>query len=428
MQGHDEYIVNHSGDVIVEGLFEGIDTVYASVSHSLSENVETLTLTGAAAIDGSGNDGPNTINGNQSDNRLSGGGGNDTLYGGAGSDTLDGGADNDWLDGGVGSDIYLFDRGSGEDRINEADRSTAARASLDVVILGAGIRQDDLHVSRNRWDDLILNVVGSPDQLRLSGWFSEAGSAIEQIRFHDGTEWDPGKLNELSAMATRHDDYLVGTRAADRLEGLAGDDTYVVNHYGDVIVEKRGEGVDTVMSSVSFSLTPELERLELTGNGNIDGLGNAGANHILGNWGRNVLDGGAGDDYLAGGGGGDTYLFGKGSGNDIIDISDGDGNDDDRVRIGAGVSTQQIWLRRVEEDLELSLFESGDKLSVKDWFDHHSKRWDRMELSNGRWLGAHEVDALVSAMATFAPPPAGQAALPSAYQAALGTLIATSWH
>ncbi len=428
LQGHDEYIVNHSGDVIVEGLFEGIDTVYASVSHSLSENVETLTLTGAAAIDGSGNDGPNTINGNQSDNRLSGGGGNDTLYGGAGSDTLDGGADNDWLDGGVGSDIYLFDRGSGEDRINEADRSTAARASLDVVILGAGIRQDDLHVSRNRWDDLILNVVGSPDQLRLSGWFSDAGSAIEQIRFHDGTAWDPGKLNELSAMATRHDDYLVGTRAADRLEGLAGDDTYVVNHYGDVIVEKRGEGVDTVMSSVSFSLTPELERLELTGNGNIDGLGNAGANHILGNWGRNVLDGGAGDDYLAGGGGGDTYLFGKGSGNDIIDISDGDGNDDDRVRIGAGVSTQQIWLRRVEEDLELSLFESGDKLSVKDWFDHHSKRWDRMELSNGRWLGAHEVDALVSAMATFAPPPAGQAALPSAYQAALGTLIATSWH
>ncbi len=428
LQGHDEYIVNHVGDVIVEALFEGIDRVYASVSHTLSDNVESLTLTGTMAIDGSGNEGPNSINGNQGDNRLSGGGGNDTLHGGAGSDTLDGGPDNDWLDGGTGSDIYLFGRGSGEDTINEADRSAAARASMDVVLLGPGIAQDDLHVSRNRWDDLILNVVGTPDKLMLSGWFAEAGSAIDQIRFRDGAVWNAAKLTERSAVATRHDDYLVGTGGPDRLEGLAGDDTYVVNHAGDVIVEKRGEGVDKVMSSVSFTLTPELEHLELTGNGDIDGRGNAGANRILGDWGRNVLDGGAGDDYLAGGGGGDTYLFGPGSGTDIIDINDGDGTDDDRIRMGAGVIEQQIWLSRVDEDLELSLFASGDKLSFKEWFADGSKRWDRIELSNGRWLGAPEVDALVSAMAAFAPPLVGQAALTSSYQAALGAVIAASWH
>lgn len=193
-------------------------------------------------------------------------------------------------------------------------------------------------------------------------------------------------------------------------------------------MEKRGEGVDKVMSSVSFILTSELEHLELTGTGDIDGRGNAGANRLLGNWGRNVLDGGAGDDYLAGGGGGDTYLFGPGSGTDIIDINDGDGADDDRIRIGAGVLEQQIWLRRVEEDLELSLFASGDKLSFKEWFADDSKRWDRMELSNGRWLGAPEVEALVSAMAAFAPPPTGQATLTPGYQTALATVITTSWH
>jgi hypothetical protein len=96
--------------------------------------------------------------------------------------------------------------------------------------------------------------------------------------------------------------------------------------------------------------------------------------------------------------------------------------------MGAGVIEQQIWLRRVDEDLELSLFASGDKLSFKEWFADDSKRWDRMELSNGRWLGAPEVDALVSAMAAFAPPLVGQAALTSSYQTALGAVIAASWH
>lgn len=76
---------------------------------------------------------------------------------------LDGGVDNDWLDGGVGSDIYLFDCGSGEDRINEVDCSIVVRVFLDVVILGVGICQDDLYVFCNCWDDLIFNVVGSFD-------------------------------------------------------------------------------------------------------------------------------------------------------------------------------------------------------------------------------------------------------------------------
>lgn len=150
--------------------------------------------------------------------------------------------------------------------------------------------------------------------------------------------WDLGKLNEFFVMVIWYDDYFVGICVVDWFEGLVGDDIYVVNYYGDVIVEKCGEGVDMVMSSVSFSLMFELEWLELIGNGNIDGFGNVGVNYIFGNWGRNVFDGGVGDDYFVGGGGGDIYFFGKGFGNDNIDISDGDGNDDDCVRIGVGVS------------------------------------------------------------------------------------------
>ncbi|MCA2621439.1 MULTISPECIES: Calx-beta domain-containing protein [unclassified Microcystis] len=75
------------------------DTITAAVTTTLAANVENLTLTGAAAINGTGNAGNNVITGNTANNLLNGGGGNDTLNGGAGIDTLTGGA---------GNDVFLF--------------------------------------------------------------------------------------------------------------------------------------------------------------------------------------------------------------------------------------------------------------------------------------------------------------------------------
>ncbi|OPF17872.1 hemolysin [Microcystis aeruginosa KW] len=75
------------------------DTLTAAVTTTLAANVENLTLTGAAAINGTGNAGNNVITGNTANNLLNGGGGNDTLNGGAGLDTLTGGA---------GNDVFLF--------------------------------------------------------------------------------------------------------------------------------------------------------------------------------------------------------------------------------------------------------------------------------------------------------------------------------
>ncbi|NCR53510.1 MAG: hemolysin [Microcystis aeruginosa L211-07] len=75
------------------------DTLTAAVTTTLAANVENLTLTGTAAINGTGNAGNNVITGNTANNLLNGGGGNDTLNGGAGLDTLTGGA---------GNDVFLF--------------------------------------------------------------------------------------------------------------------------------------------------------------------------------------------------------------------------------------------------------------------------------------------------------------------------------
>ena len=88
----------------------------------LSAFIENLTLTGTAAINGTGNGLINTLNGNSAANVLDGGDGNDTLNGNAGNDVLIGGlgidtlygrADDDRLFGGAGAD--RLDGGTGAD-------------------------------------------------------------------------------------------------------------------------------------------------------------------------------------------------------------------------------------------------------------------------------------------------------------------------
>jgi len=99
--GNDTYYVNKSGDKAYEKAGEGRDKVNSSISYSLSgQDVENLSLSGSAKINGTGNGLDNVLAGNSGSNTLKGQGGNDTLNGNGGKDVL-------W--GGSGSDAFVFD-------------------------------------------------------------------------------------------------------------------------------------------------------------------------------------------------------------------------------------------------------------------------------------------------------------------------------
>src|SRR6478735_6708623 len=71
--GNDTYVVDDQGDIVSESTDAGSDTVRASISYALTDDVENLVLTGTANLSGTGNALANTLTGNAGDNILDGG-------------------------------------------------------------------------------------------------------------------------------------------------------------------------------------------------------------------------------------------------------------------------------------------------------------------------------------------------------------------
>ena len=294
--GSDTYVVDNPGDVLDIVAFEsGEDDVISSISYTLlvkdidgslhAYSLRNLTLSGSAAIDGTGNGEDNLLVGNDAANRLDGAGGADTMKGGGGNDIYIVQGRLVWNGGSftaVPDDIVIEAPGAGVDLV----KSSAS------FVLGPNI------------ENLILTA-----------------PAPQQDGAIDGTGNGLANVITGNAFANR----IEGGGGADVMKGGAGDDFYTVDTAGDKVVERAGEGIDTVSSSVTYRLTDNVEILALKGSAAVNGTGNALNNLIEGNGAANILKGLGGDDTLAGllgadsldGGAGNDFLFG-GAGKDLL--------------------------------------------------------------------------------------------------------------
>lgn len=145
--GNDTYIVDNSGDLVMELGSSGIDEVQSSVSYNLMQawHVENLVLSGGSALNGSGNWLDNVITGNGAANVLDGNRGNDTLDGGAGNDTLI---------GGLGDDVLVWDA---------ADGSVQGGAGTDTLrIEGGGVALDLTAIANTVITDIeLIDLTGT---------------------------------------------------------------------------------------------------------------------------------------------------------------------------------------------------------------------------------------------------------------------------
>jgi Ca2+-binding RTX toxin-like protein len=287
----------------------------------------------------------------------------------------------------------------------------------------------DVKLWRNG-DHLVMQIAGTSDQLTVYYWFwqDRPDNMVEQIRFADGTVWDPAAIKQMVLTGGGGLDSLVGYATDDVLQGLAGkdtlwgrsgndrldggtgadamygetgDDTYVVDDAGDLVVEALNAGVDTIEAAVTYSLPANVENLTLTGQSASNATGNELGNVLIGNSSANVMDGGIGNDTLKGGLGNDTYRLNPGWGHDVISENDSTPGNVDTVLFGGAVHPLDLVLKRSGDNLIVAQHPAGDEVIVQGWYGGGAYQTEMIQAGDGSRLLGTQVDGLIQAVASY---------------------------
>jgi Ca2+-binding RTX toxin-like protein len=315
--GDDVYIVGASSGAITENSGGGTDTVVSSVNYTLGANVENLTLT-AGGLTGIGNGDANTFVGSSGSDTLIGLDGNDTYY------------IQNWTDQVVeGSGV-----GSGTDTIiSTISYALTLAPNVENLTLTDGtgatiaVGNDSDNVLTGNALDNILNGLGGADTMiggdgNDSYVVDNVGDVVIEtgIRTMHNNNADTIYLWNVNNYTVADGvENLIFRSTNLSVNGNALDNTYTVIDATDRVVEAANGGNDTVVSSVTYTLDANVENLTLTGFAAINGTGNSGDNILRGNGGINVLTGlGGNDTYYVGAGDTVSEAAGPAGGIDTI--------------------------------------------------------------------------------------------------------------
>ncbi|MEA2879899.1 MAG: hypothetical protein QOF14_5095, partial [Hyphomicrobiales bacterium] len=386
----------------------------------------------------------------------------DTIDGGAGNDRLEGGngSDNYIFTLGYGQDVisdFSTNILAGND-----DRVTfgAGIAPQDLVITRVGASDVRLSVSGTT-DSLTIE-----GQFNY-GVFNIRDHEIESFVFAGGMTWTPADLrvNYLLHAGTAGNDTIQGFWSDDLLDGGAGNDALSGGDGSDTYRFAAGGGQDVIdenvflvvyadndvvefgagITAANTLLARSGEDLIVTFSGSSDQLTvtgqfghagwssgwhdietfrftdgtvwtdaqvrdkllqqakTAGNDTITGFYTADTLDGGAGNDTLRGVGGGDTYLFGKGSGQDVIQETYGSPYEDqpDTVLFNANTARSEVTFQIVGNDLRITIAGTSDTLTIEGHAAGGTQLVEFFQFADGTILSADDVAAgAVQAQAT----------------------------
>jgi Ca2+-binding RTX toxin-like protein len=247
-EGDDTYVADNAGDQAIELLGHGTDTVQSAVSFSLGDNAENLTLTGASAINGTGNALDNILTGNAAANVLNGMGGADQMTGGLGNDT------------------YTVD--------NAGDVVTEASSTGGIDLVNSSIT----HVLGNNVENLMLtgtaNISGTGNTLAnvitgnsgnntLSG-----GARNDTINGGSGNDVLNGDANNDTLNGGSGVDVLTGGTGRDIMTGGTSGDDFDFNavNEGGKTAATRDIITDFVHGSDDIDLSTIDARSTMAGN------------------------------------------------------------------------------------------------------------------------------------------------------------------
>lgn len=432
-------VVEANGSTSVLAGGAGNDTLYGSMQ------VYDWGTLGETIMGGEGDD---LIIGGDDYDTISGGHGADTFYGGYGDDVIGYGIDeyyglsneyhgeggNDIIYGSAEADRIYFNLGDGQDVVTDLAHETItsytgpifdayyggsiytdwagmprdladalnnawsnpidawaltaiAPGESDTLILGDGISPGDVSFAYDG-QDLLINFANSDDQLRFTNWGKYSQRPLQTIEFQDGTVWGSEKLAEL-------------------------------------IPDSLAEGgLTNALTLVSESADKTV--IGTTGNDYI--LGQVSDDQLYGGAGNDTLAGGIGNDSLNGGAGTDTYIFSFGSGQDVISTGDSASSAVDILQLNADyIEPQYIWFAQTGNDLAINLLDTGDSVTVSNWYSGGGNHLAEIRTTSGYVLLDSQVQNLVDAMSSFVASGGEASDYFTPEREQLNAVIATNW-
>jgi Ca2+-binding RTX toxin-like protein len=203
--------------------------------------------------------------------------------------------------------------------------------------------------------------------------------------------------NIQRVVGSSFNDVLIGDASGNQLFGGAGDDAFDGGAAADYL--DGGSGVntayyDTSSNAVQVNLAAHAG---LSGDAQGDVLVNI--QNVVGSSFGDNLTGDAGNNILIGKGGADAYAFGRGGGQDtIVNGLSGNSGATGALDFASGIATNQLWLLRSGNDLQIDVMGSTDHVIVSGWCASATADLAQLTTAGGLKLDS-QLQQLVQSMA-----------------------------